>query len=163
MPARTRLLPAILPGRAPSLTACSLFVPPPPAPPSLELRNNVQMLLDQKKTSIKTQVNLGSDFYVQAHVPDTSKIMVSIGLGFHAELTLDEAVTLCTQREAHYTAAAEELTERAARLKARIKLVYGAIDELQRSSGAAAAGAAAAGVMGMGRAGRGSSAGGSGS
>ena len=120
------------------------------------------MLLDQKKDSLKTQVNLGSDFYVQAHVPDTSKIFVSVGLGFHAELTLDEAVALCTQREAHYTAAAEELTERAARLKARIKLVYGAIDELQRSSGGAAAGAAAAGVVtSTGRAGQRSSGGGS--
>ena len=127
---------------------------------SLELRNNVQLLLDQKQTSLKTQVNLGSDFYVQAKVPDTSKIFVSVGLGFHAELTLDEAVALCTQREAHYTSVAEELTERAARLKARIKLVYGAIDELQRSSGGTAAGAAAAaGALSSARASRSSSSG----
>ena len=101
---------------------------------SLELRNNVKMLQEQKKTSLKTMVNLGSDFYVQAKVPDTSKIYVSIGLGFHAELTLDETVTFCTQREAHYTAQAEEFTERAAKLKARIKLVLGAIDELQSAA-----------------------------
>ena len=111
---------------------------------SLELRNNVKMLQEQKKTSLKTMVNLGSDFYVQAKVPDTSKI-ASIGLGFHAELTLDETVTFCTQREAHYTAQAEELTERAAKLKARIKLVLGAIDELQNAAASTARAAAAAG------------------
>ena len=97
----------------------------------LELRNNIRMLQEQNKTSLKTQVNLGSDFYVQAAVPDTSSIYVSVGLGFHVQLTLDEAVQFCTKREAHHSAAAEALTQKAARLKARIKLVVAAIDELQ--------------------------------
>lgn len=101
---------------------------------TLELRNNVQLVLDQKQTSLKTMVNLGSDFYVQAHVPDTSYIYVSVGLGFHAQLTLDEALTFCTQREAQLNEAVETLTDRGARLKARIKLVLAAIDELSMAS-----------------------------
>lgn len=32
----------------------------------MELRNNMTMLQDQKRTSLKTMVNLGCDFYVQA-------------------------------------------------------------------------------------------------
>ena len=32
----------------------------------MELRNNMTMLQDQKKASLKTMVNLGCDFYVQA-------------------------------------------------------------------------------------------------
>ena len=98
----------------------------------MELRNNVQMLLEQKRTSLKTMVNLGSDFYVQAKVPDTSSIYVNIGLGFHAQMTLEEAAAFCTQREAHYTAATEELTDQAARLKARIKLVVAVRSARQR-------------------------------
>jgi hypothetical protein len=52
---------------------------------------------------------------------------VSVGLGFHAQMTLDEAKAFCSQRESHLTAKADALTQRAARLKARIKLVMGAL------------------------------------
>lgn len=103
---------------------------------SLELRNNVTMLLDAKQTKLKTMVNLGSDFYVQARVPDTSSLYVNVGLGFHAQMTLEEAAAFSSQREAALSAAADALTDRAARLKARIKLAASAVDELQRQQGA---------------------------
>lgn len=96
----------------------------------VQLRTNTQQLIDDKQTVLKTQVDLGCHFYMQAKVPDTSSIFVNIGLGFHAEMTLEEAVALCTQREAHYKTAAFTLTERIARTKARIKLVAAAIDEM---------------------------------
>ena len=98
----------------------------------LELRNNVRSLQEQKQRSLKTMVNLGCDFYVQAHVPDTQWIYVSVGLGFCPQMTLSEAETFCTEREAVLAASAEALTERAAMLKARIKLVMGAINELMQ-------------------------------
>jgi prefoldin subunit 5 len=44
-------------------------------------------------------VNLSSEFYVQANVEDTSKIFVHIGLGFHPELTLDEALKFIETKE----------------------------------------------------------------
>ena len=100
----------------------------------LELRNNVRLLQEQQQRSLKTMVNLGSDFYVQAHVPDTQWIYVSVGLGFHPQMTLAEAEAFCNEREAALTAASEVLTERAARLKARIKLVIGAIDECMQQT-----------------------------
>lgn len=95
----------------------------------LELRNNVRMLQEQQLKSLKTMVNLGSDFYVQAHVPDTQWIYVSVGLGFHPQMTLAEAEAFCVHREAALTTSAEALTERAIQIKARVKLVMGAIDE----------------------------------
>ncbi|EOD33618.1 hypothetical protein EMIHUDRAFT_48894, partial [Emiliania huxleyi CCMP1516] len=51
----------------------------------LELRNNMTMLLDEQLHSLKTKVNLGCDFYVDASIPDTSWVYVSVGLGFHAQ------------------------------------------------------------------------------
>ncbi len=75
-------------------------------------------------------VNLGKDFYVQARVPDTSRVHVNVGLGFHAEMTLDEALAFAAAREKQLGEQAEALTARAARLKAHIKLVVGAIDEV---------------------------------
>ena len=82
----------------------------------MELRTNCQQLLERGQRELKTMVNLGSDFYVQAHVPDTGWIYVDVGLGFHAQMTLDEACAFATQREA-LNARAEELTARATRLK----------------------------------------------
>lgn len=67
------------------------------------LRNNIKTVQDSKQKKLKTMVNLGSEFWVQAVVPDTSTIMVNIGLGFHAELSLDEVgreprAMCCTQQ-----------------------------------------------------------------
>jgi prefoldin alpha subunit len=99
----------------------------------MQLRLNSQQLIDQKQKTLKTMVDLGGGgFYMQAKVPDTSSIMVSVGLGFHAEMTLAEAVELCTRREFYYKTAAKALTEQIARKKARIKLVAAAIDEVQQ-------------------------------
>ena len=94
----------------------------------MELRTNCQQLLERGQRELKTMVNLGSDFYVQAHVPDTGWIYVDVGLGFHAQMTLDEACAFATKREAALNARAEELTARATRLKARIKLALYVLD-----------------------------------
>jgi prefoldin subunit 5 len=117
----------------------------------------VKQLQEQQQGRLKTMVDLGSDFYVQAVVcacqsrvqttrtapvpqrrvahtgrvartarrPDTQWIYVAVGLGFHAQMTLDEAVAFATQREADLNVTIEALTQRVARLKARIKLVLG--------------------------------------
>lgn len=120
----------------------------------------MKLVQEEKKVSLKTMVNLGSDFYVQASVyahaanadhaapraharvsacrPDTSCLFVNVGLGFHAEMTLDEAATFATAREAALSTKVEALTAKAARLKAHIKLVVGAIDELMGREGPAA-------------------------
>ena len=99
----------------------------------LELQNSVRMLRDQDNSTMKTMVNLGCDFYVQAHVPDTSWLYVDVGLGFHAQMTLEEVDQFCTQRESALTASSESLRERSVQLKTRIKLVMGAIDEISKN------------------------------
>lgn len=40
---------------------------------------------------LKTEVELGGEVYCAAHVPDTSRVFISIGLGFHLEVALGEA------------------------------------------------------------------------
>ena len=67
---------------------------------------------------------------VQRRRPDTSWVYVNIGLGFHAQMTPTEAISFSNQREKALSEAAEALTQRAATLKAKIKLTMGAIDEI---------------------------------
>mmetsp|Transcript_8165 Transcript_8165/g.16404 ORF Transcript_8165/g.16404 Transcript_8165/m.16404 type:complete len:141 (+) Transcript_8165:101-523(+) len=101
----------------------------------LELRNNMTMLQEQNRRSLKTMVDLGCNFYVQARIPDTSWVYIDVGLGFHAQMTPAEAIAFSTQRESQLSEAAEALTQRAAKLKAQIKLTIGAIDEILAGRG----------------------------
>ncbi|KAK4575600.1 hypothetical protein RGQ29_026527 [Quercus rubra] len=72
----------------------------------LYLRKNIENLEKNSVTSLRTLVNLGSEVYMQADVPDTQRIFVDIGLGFHVEFTWSEALNFISQREerlARYT------------------------------------------------------------
>jgi len=88
------------------------------------------MFLEEDMKEVKTMINLGSEFYVQAKIPDTSRIFVNIGLGFHVEFTLKEALIFIDVKEKHLTKYADDMTEQAAKVKTKIKLMYHGIAEL---------------------------------
>ncbi|KAF7828017.1 protein UXT-like protein [Senna tora] len=95
-----------------------------------DLRRNIENLEKNSVTSLKTMVNLGSEVYLQAEVPDTRRIFVDIGLGFHVEFTWSEALNFITQREEKIKRQIEEYTQLIASIKAQIKLVLEGIREL---------------------------------
>ena len=55
---------------------------------------------------------------------------MNVGLGFHAQMTLEEAAAFSEARETRLTAQVEDLSSRAAELKAKIKIAVGAVDEV---------------------------------
>ncbi|KAJ2787049.1 hypothetical protein GGI15_001037 [Coemansia interrupta] len=57
----------------------------------LKLKTHIDTIRTQELDELETKVDLGSDFYVKAFIPDTSFIYVSIGFGFHLQMTLEEA------------------------------------------------------------------------
>ncbi|KAM7459849.1 hypothetical protein LguiA_036167 [Lonicera macranthoides] len=64
-----------------------------------ELRRNIENLEKNSATSLRTSVNIGSEVYMQADVPDTWHIFVDVGLGFHAEFTWSEALNYISARQ----------------------------------------------------------------
>lgn len=90
---------------------------------------------EQKQRPLKTMVDLGCNFYAKGRVHDFSHIYVSIGLGFHLEMELKEAVTYAEKRVESLSTEVEKLTEQASKINARIKMVLGALDELQFGQG----------------------------
>ena len=76
-------------------------------------------------------MDLGCNFYCQARIHDRSKILISVGLGFFLEMTLDEALTYLDKKDKELDKAAEALTQECAKLKVNIKLVLGGLRELQ--------------------------------
>ncbi len=53
-----------------------------------KLRGTIQVMRESKSSKAKSMVNVGCDLYMQAAIPDTSRIMVNVGLGFFVEFTL---------------------------------------------------------------------------
>ncbi|KAF9285240.1 hypothetical protein BGZ68_004035 [Mortierella alpina] len=98
----------------------------------LKLAKDIEVIKENGLTEMKTQVDLGSNFYVQAKIPDTKYIYVNVGFGFHAQLTLDEALVFIAKKEAHLQKKAEKYTEKASQIRAHIKLVLEAMAEIMK-------------------------------
>ena len=101
-----------------------------------QLKATIQHLVNkqgspQKNEPLKTMVDLGCNFYAKARVQDYSRIVVSVGLGFYLEMKLDEAMTFINKKVDSLTKDAEQLSEQASEINARIKMVLGALHELQ--------------------------------
>ncbi|MCJ8734708.1 hypothetical protein PDJAM_G00238470 [Pangasius djambal] len=97
----------------------------------LQLKNTIKSIQETGSKELKTDVDLGCNFYVQAHVPDTSKIFVAVGYGFFLELTLSEALTFIEKKTSQLTEYSEVLTKDAAKIKAHIRMVLEGLRELQ--------------------------------
>ncbi|XP_026783724.1 protein UXT isoform X1 [Pangasianodon hypophthalmus] len=97
----------------------------------LQLKNTIKSIQETGSKELKTDVDLGCNFYVQAHVPDTSKIFVAVGYGFFLELTLSEALTFIEKKTSQLTEYSEVLTKDAAKIKAHIRVVLEGVRELQ--------------------------------
>ncbi|KAK4423715.1 protein UXT [Sesamum alatum] len=95
-----------------------------------DLRRNIENLEKNSVTSLRTLVNLGSEVYMQADVPDTRHIFVDVGLGFHVEFTWSEALDFVAAREEKLSRQIEEYTRLIASIKAQIKMVCEGIREL---------------------------------
>lgn len=103
-----------------------------------QLKNTVDLLhrerLGVAGSPLKTMVDLGCNFYAHAKVEDCSRIFVSVGLGFYLEMELDEASAFIEKKVTNLSNKLEELSEQAAQINGRVKLVMETLRELQFSA-----------------------------
>lgn len=83
---------------------------------------------------LKTMVDIGCNVYAQAKVVDGRRICVAIGMGFFVEMELPEATVFVEKRIIELTERSSELTQQSSEINARIRMVLGALNELQFSS-----------------------------
>ncbi|KAI9505968.1 hypothetical protein GGI25_001419 [Coemansia spiralis] len=95
----------------------------------LKLKTHIDTIRTQKLEELETKVDLGSNFYVKAFVPDTQLLFVNIGFGFHLQMTLDEADAFIDDKVKHLEKLTDRHTEEANEIRAKIKMVYGALME----------------------------------
>ncbi|KAL0127748.1 hypothetical protein PUN28_003176 [Cardiocondyla obscurior] len=86
---------------------------------------------DIEKAGFKTKVDIGNNFFIQAHVPDASKILLDVGLGHYIEFSLDEALVVINIRIKLLEQQITNLRKAIARTNAHIKLILIAIRDLQ--------------------------------
>ncbi|XP_024008565.1 protein UXT homolog isoform X2 [Eutrema salsugineum] len=95
-----------------------------------DLRKNLETLEQNGVNSLKTMVNLGSEVYMQAEVPDTRHIFMDVGLGFYVEFTRQEALDYISQREERIKKQLKEVTGVITLIKGRIKLAHYQIQQI---------------------------------
>uniref|UniRef100_A0A8C7TJ12 Ubiquitously-expressed, prefoldin-like chaperone n=1 Tax=Oncorhynchus mykiss TaxID=8022 RepID=A0A8C7TJ12_ONCMY len=95
------------------------------------MMNRCDHQTESETKGLKTEIDLGCNFYVQAHVEDSSKIFVAVGYGFFVELTHSEALKFIEKKTNQLTVHTEVLTKDAAKIKANIRMVLEGLRELQ--------------------------------
>lgn len=99
----------------------------------IQQKHTLKVITDKKMhpNGFKTQVNLGCNFFMEASVPDTSNLLLNIGLNHYLEFTIEEANKYLDVRIKAFERKAEELQTKSAETKAHIKLMLMGISELQ--------------------------------
>ncbi|KAL4448163.1 hypothetical protein ABPG75_005382 [Micractinium tetrahymenae] len=98
----------------------------------VELEDNIALLQREQLQSLTTLVPLGAGLHAQAAVPDASRICVHVGLGFHPELTLDEAQAAAAAWRRHLQGQVDARTAELAGFLAHLRLVEQALADLEQ-------------------------------
>lgn len=100
----------------------------------VQLENMIQTIQENNlvEEGLKTKVDIGCNFYMQAFVSDPSKILIDVGLGYYVEFTLSEALIVIKRRVDVLNQKVDILRNQSANTKAHIKLVLNGIQELQK-------------------------------
>ena len=91
----------------------------------------LQQMLDNIGEDAKAMVDLGANFYARAKIPDASRVMICVGLGYYVEFTRNEAKIFIAKKVDHLNIKGKQLTEQGTEINARIQLVLEGLRELQ--------------------------------
>lgn len=84
--------------------------------------------------AMKTRVNLGEEFYVQAHVHKLDVIVVDVGLGIMVEMTRDEVREFIKTRKEALESQGAKHSKRIAEIQAHLKTVMKLLSQLKVSA-----------------------------
>lgn len=94
-----------------------------------QLAATVRNVQKHLPTGFKTQMNVGANIFMQAKVPDPSKIFLHLGKNVYVEFGLDEALKYIDLRTRVLGKEAEVVREESIRTRAKIKLALVCMSE----------------------------------
>lgn len=95
-----------------------------------DLADNIRTLQQTNQASFKSQVEIAPGIFCKARVPSTDHMYVAVGLGFHVQCSLDEALSIVSLKREHAQKRMDAATEDVVRLHAHILLVEEGIRQL---------------------------------
>lgn len=95
----------------------------------VQLKNTLQTFGTHLPEGYKTQVNIGSNVFMQARVRQMDRILVNVGKDVYLEMTLPEAEHFSDVRVRILTKQSEVLREASVKKRAQIKMALIAISE----------------------------------
>nr|SVE76188.1 EOG090X0MWD [Daphnia hispanica] len=97
----------------------------------LQLLKTIKNLEELDVNPLKTKVDLGCGFFVQAEVPDVSTILVAVGFGFFLELTRAEACDFIAKKVEQIGERVKILEEEASHINTDIRMMLNTLGQLQ--------------------------------
>lgn len=88
----------------------------------MELQKFSENLNEYLTNGFKTQVDVGGNFFMQAKVDATDRILVNVGLQHYIDFTPDEAVKYCRMKISALEKEADVIREKSVETRAHIKL-----------------------------------------
>ncbi|XP_064535335.1 protein UXT [Drosophila montana] len=98
----------------------------------VQLKNTLQTFGDHMPAGYKTQVNIGSNIFMQARVKQMDKILVNVGKEVYLEMSMDEAIRFSDVRIKILTKQADVVREESVKKRSQIKMALIAISEREK-------------------------------
>ncbi|XP_016975113.1 protein UXT homolog isoform X1 [Drosophila rhopaloa] len=95
----------------------------------VQLKNTLQTFDTHLPDGYKTQVNIGSNIFMQARVRKMDRILVNVGKDVYLEMTIQEAERFSDTRVKILTKQSDVLREESVKKRAQIKMALIAISE----------------------------------
>ncbi|XP_017115858.1 protein UXT homolog [Drosophila elegans] len=95
----------------------------------VQLKNTLQTFDTHLPEGYKTQVNIGSNIFMQARVRKMDSILVNVGKDIYLEMTIPEAERFSDTRVKILTKQSDVLREESVKKRAQIKMALIAISE----------------------------------
>lgn len=98
----------------------------------VQLKNTVQTFGDHMPDGYKTQLNIGSNIFMQARVKQMDKILVNVGKEVYLEMDMQEAIRYSDMRVKILTKQADVVREESIKKRTQIKMALIAMSEREK-------------------------------
>lgn len=98
----------------------------------VQLKNTVQTFGDHMPDGYKTQLNIGSNIFMQARVKQMDKILVNVGKEVYLEMDMQEAIRYSDMRVKILTKQADVVREESIKKRTQIKMALIAMSEREQ-------------------------------
>ncbi|XP_017859635.1 PREDICTED: protein UXT [Drosophila arizonae] len=98
----------------------------------VQLKNTLQTFGEHMPDGYKTQVNIGSNVFMQARVKKMDKILVNVGKEHFLEMSMQEAINFSDVRIKILTKQADVVREESVKKRSQIKMALIAISEREK-------------------------------